>query len=186
MDISADHTSSNHSDGGVVGVTYGDIGTTRLRCVLTSLVDKNEYVQIPHESCGMVLGRVDEIERKTDLSLEKAQEMCEGASVDVAEKINVKVHVIGYRDDRQLLQVPHTPFKAGELVYRAEDKLVKEVLGLDEDEKKGAYVGMLPGRDIRVLLDINHMVQKHTSVLAKTGGGKSYLAGAIIEELLKH
>src|SRR2546430_13940653 len=30
------------------------------------------------------------------------------------------------------------------------------------------------------------MVQKHVSILAKTGGGKSYVAGVLIEELMKH
>src|SRR5207244_8766014 len=30
------------------------------------------------------------------------------------------------------------------------------------------------------------MVQKHVSILAKTGGGKSYIAGVLIEELMKH
>jgi hypothetical protein len=37
-----------------------------------------------------------------------------------------------------------------------------------------------------VEIDINAMVQKHASILAKTGGGKSFLCGDLIEELMKH
>jgi hypothetical protein len=37
-----------------------------------------------------------------------------------------------------------------------------------------------------VQLDINTLVQKHASILAKTGAGKSYLAAVLIEELIKH
>ncbi|MEK6911329.1 MAG: ATP-binding protein, partial [Candidatus Thermoplasmatota archaeon] len=90
------------------------------------------------------------------------------------------------RDDRDLLQVPRTPFKAGEPVARADPALIEKVLGLRDDKHHGAYIGLLAGHDIRVYLDINGMVQKHVSVLAKTGGGKSYITGVLIEELMKH
>ena len=50
----------------------------------------------------------------------------------------------------------------------------------------GAFVGKLNGHNIDIYLDINSMVQKHISILAKTGGGKSYIAGVFIEELMKH
>jgi len=186
MEVSADAHSSPHNVENCVGILYGDIGTTSVRCSVTSILEKNEYVQIPHETCGMVLGRVDEIERKTDLSLDRAHDLTEGMDVDVEEKVSAVISVMGYRDDRHLLQVPHTPFKAGEFVFRADEKLIKEVLGLKKDEKKGAYIGMLQGHEIKIYLDINSMVQKHLSVLAKTGGGKSYVTGVLIEELMKH
>ncbi|MCK5548126.1 MAG: ATP-binding protein, partial [Thermoplasmata archaeon] len=169
-----------------MGVIYGDIGTTSLSCNDISIVEKNEYVQINHEAYGTVLGRVDEIERKTDLSLDRAYELSEGNDVDVEEKVSAVISIIGYRDDRGLLQVPHIPFKAGEFVYKAEEKLIKNVLGLKDDEKKGAYVGMLLGHDLKIFVDINSMVQKHVSVLSKTGGGKSYITGVLIEEMMKH
>lgn len=44
---------------------------------------------------------------------------------------------------------------------------------------------MLRGYDIQVELDANTLVQKHCSVLAKTGSGKSYTAAVILEELLE-
>jgi len=186
MESAAHHsTSGPHSDG-FVGVIYGDIGTTAFRCSVSEPVERNEFVQVRHETCGLVLGRVDEIQRKTDLSLDRAQLLGDGDPVDVEERVSAQISVIGYRDDRGLLQVPRTPFRAGEPVHRAETPTIQDVIGLTEDKKHGAYVGLLAGHEVPVYLDINAMVQKHVSILAKTGGGKSYVAGVVIEEMMKH
>ncbi len=177
--------SSHHGEEGFIGVIYGDVGSTSFRCSVMYPVDRYDFVQVQHETCGTVLGRVDEIERKTDLSLDRAMTE-EPEAADIQERVSAQVSVIGYRDDRGLLQVPRTPFRAGEAVRKAEKATIEEVIGLTEDKKHGAYVGLLAGHDVPVYLDINAMVQKHVSVLAKTGGGKSYIAGVIIEELMKH
>src|SRR5881296_3983873 len=186
MDSAAHSKSSSHHGDGFVGVIYGDVGTTSFRCSVVEAVERHEFVQVAHETCGEVLGRVDEIERKTDLSLDRAQLLGDGDPVDVEERVSAQVSVIGYRDDRGLLQVPRTPFRAGEPVYKAETSTIQEVIGLEEDKKHGAYVGLLAGHNVPVYLDINAMVQKHVSILAKTGGGKSYVAGVLIEELMRH
>ncbi len=186
MESAAHHRPSAHHGDGFVGVIYGDIGTTAFRCSVAEAVERNEFVQVQHETCGTVLGRVDEIERKTDLSLDRAQLLGDGNPIDVEERVSAQISVIGYRDDRGLLQVPRTPFRAGEPVHRAETATIEEVIGLTEDKKHGAYVGLLAGHEVPVYLDINAMVQKHVSILAKTGGGKSYIAGVLIEELMKH
>ncbi|UCF09205.1 MAG: ATP-binding protein [Thermoplasmata archaeon] len=169
-----------------MGIIYGNVGTTDFECQVDATVEKNDYIRVDHQSVGPVLGQVDKIERRTDLSLEKAQKLAKGEPVEIDEKVSAKITVIGYRDDRNLLQVPRVPFKAGEFIYRAEDELIRKVVGLKEDSEIGAYVGLLAGHDIKVYLDINNMVQKHVSVLAKTGGGKSYVTGVIIEELMAH
>jgi len=171
---------------GVVGIVYGDVGTTELKCSVNAPLEKGEYVQIPHETAGMVLGQVDNMERKTNLSEDKALLMSQGEIMDIKEKVLAKISIIGYRDERNLLQVPRVPFKAGSPVMHAEEALIVKVIGIKNDERTGAYIGMLMGHDIHIQLDINDMVSKHVSVLAKTGGGKSYLTGVLIEELLKH
>src|SRR5213592_89336 len=186
MESAAHSKSSSHHGDGFVGVIYGDVGTTAFRSSVVDAIERYEFVQVAHETCGEVLGRVDEIERKTDLSLDRAQLLGDGDPVDVEERVSAQVSVIGYRDDRGLLQVPRTPFRAGEPVYKAETSTIQEVIGLEEDKKHGAYVGLLAGHNVPVYLDINAMVQKHVSILAKTGGGKSYVAGVLIEELMKH
>ncbi|MFQ6107410.1 MAG: ATP-binding protein [Thermoplasmata archaeon] len=170
----------------VVGIVYGDVGSLQLRCTVTEPLEKNEYVQVFHETCGFVLGQVDEIERKTDLSIERAQQISEGHDIEIEEKVVAVVSVIGFRDDRNLIQVPHTPFRAGEVVYRATEDLICKVIGLNQDERKGAYLGLLGGHNVPILVDINSLVQRHVSILAKTGGGKSYAAGVLIEEFIKH
>ena len=170
----------------VVGIVYGDVGTSELKCSVTAPLEKGEYVEIHHQTCGQILGQIDMMERKTDLSLDKAILMSQGEAMDIEEKVLAIVNVIGFRDDRGLLQTPKVPFKAGTPVTRAEDSLITEVIGIEHNEKTGAYIGMLNGHDIKIQLDINEMVQKHVSILAKTGGGKSYMTGVLVEELLKH
>src|SRR3990172_8367594 len=131
--------SASRVDDDFVGVIYGDVGSTAFRCSVVGSVERHEFVQVRHDTCGTVLGRVEEVERKTDLSLERAQ------------------HV----GDR-------------------------EPVHLEEDKRHGAYIGLLAGHDVPVYLVINTMVQKHVSIIAKTGGGKSYAAGVLIEEVMKH
>lgn len=169
----------------LVGITFGDVGTNILDCNVCSPVDKGEYIQIKHPTVGMVLGRVEKIERKTDLDVEKAMQMSNGENVEIDEQVIAKINVIGYRDDRGLLRTPGTPFRAGEKIHIAEERLIKDVLGLNNDEK-GAYLGKLQGHDLDVSMDINAIAQKHLSVLAKTGSGKSYTTGILIEEVMKH
>ncbi len=169
-----------------VGMIYGNVGTLRFNCGVTGPLEKMEYVQVLHPLVGFVLGQVSEIERRTNLTIEGVEEINQGTPVPFEEKETALVSIIGYRDDRNLLQIPRTPLKAGEVVYRAQEDLIKKVVGIDEHMDSGAYIGLLSGHNIRVELDINLMVQKHVCILSKTGGGKSYCSGALIEEFMKH
>lgn len=169
-----------------VGIIYGTVGTADFHCRLIGDIEKMEYVMVKHQHDGWTLGQIVDIERKTDLTVEKAKKLSDGCAVDIDEIVIAKVDVVGFRDDRNILQVPRTPFKAGDMVFRAKDQLIKEVIGLKEHTETGAYLGLLFGHDIRVEVDINSMVQKHVCILAKTGGGKSFLCGDLIEELMKH
>ncbi|MFP4545819.1 MAG: ATP-binding protein [Methanomassiliicoccales archaeon] len=185
-EISQEEAKEPRDDRGAVGVIYGNVGTTHFNMRVVDTLQRMEYVMVEHDVNGWVLGQVMDVERKTNLSLDKAQMVSEGQNVDIEEKVTAKVQVIGYRDYRGLLQVPRTPYKAGDPVYKATDSLIREVVGLRENTETGAYVGLLMGHDIKVEVDINEMVQKHVSILAKTGGGKSFLCGALVEELMKH
>lgn len=169
-----------------VGIIYGNVGTLNFNCGVTSPLEKMEYVQVKHELDGWVLGQVSEVENKTNLTIEGAVGIDHGTPVNIQEKQSAAISVIGYRDDRNLLQVPRTPLKAGSIVYRAQEELIKRVVGIKENSEAGAYIGLLAGHNVKIELDINVMVQKHVCILSKTGGGKSYCSGAIIEELMKH
>jgi|WetSurMetagenome_2_1015567.scaffolds.fasta_scaffold05645_6 DNA helicase HerA-like ATPase len=169
-----------------VGVIFGNVGTTNFHARLIGEIEKMEYVMVKHQHDGWTLGQIVDVERKTDLTLEKAKRISDGGSVEIDEIVIAKVDILGYRDDRNLLQVPRTPFKAGDMTFRAKDELIKNVIGLKEGTPTGAYLGLLFGHNIKVEVDINSMVQKHVCILAKTGGGKSFLCGDLIEELMKH
>lgn len=169
-----------------VGIIYGNVGTSSFECQISSPLEKAEYIECRHDTCGTVLGQVDSIERRTNLSIDKAQLLSEGEDVEIKEKVSAKIVVVGYRDERGILQTPRTPFKAGVPIHKATEATIRRVIGLEDNPTTGSYLGLLHGHKIKVYLDINSMVQKHVSVLAKTGGGKSYACGVIIEELLKH
>ena len=66
--------------------------------------------------------------------------------------------------------------------FRADDHLIEMALGLS---KGNLYIGLLEGHDLKVKLDADALVQKHCSILAKTGSGKSYTAAVVLEELLE-
>ncbi len=171
---------------GAVGIIYGDVGTSAFNLSVIANLEKMEYVMAEHDTAGWVLGQVMDMQRKTDLSLDRAKMISLGEDVMIRERVTALINVIGYRDERGLLQVPRTPFKAGLPVLKATDDLIKKVIGLKENTPTGAYLGKLFGYDINVEVDINAMVQKHVSILAKTGGGKSFLCGDLVEELMKH
>ena len=182
----AKHSSGSKLGLTEVGVIYGNVGTTSFNILLTGEIEKLEYVQTEHEHHGWILGQITEIERVTDFTAAKAVEAVKGASLNIEEKEIARVNLIGYRDERNLLQSPRTPLRAGASVYKAADDLIRQIIGLKEGSPSGAYIGILSGHDIRVELDINKMVQKHVSILAMTGAGKSYCSGDLIEELMKH
>src|SRR5947209_20445997 len=128
MESAAHHRPASHHGDGFVGVIYGDIGTTAFRCSVAEDVERNEFVQVQHETCGIVLGRVDEVQRKTDLSLDRAQALGDGEPVDIEERVCAHVSVIGYRDDPGLLQVPRTQFCAGGAVSKVKPTTIREVI----------------------------------------------------------
>jgi DNA helicase HerA-like ATPase len=98
-------------------------------------------------------------------------------------KTSADVNVIGFRDNRGFLKTPKVPFAPGSPVFAAENQFIKSTIGIKDS---GAYIGLLDGYDLKVRLPIDNLVKKHVSVLAKTGTGKSYLTGVIMEELAEN
>ncbi len=168
-----------------VGRIYGDVGLGEFRLTLAHPLERGEYLSVKDERGRDVLCQLDDVQRRSDLSLEKATEMVHGGSVEVQESFYGKARILGYREGG-LVRVPQIPFAPGATVHRAQEPLIAEVLGLKSNGSAGAYLGLLRGHDLKVELDINALVQRHVSVLAKTGGGKSYLVGVLLEEFLRH
>jgi DNA helicase HerA-like ATPase len=170
----------------VVGILYGDLRPTVVNCSVSGKLKQGDYVRINHQDVGWVLGKVDSIEAKTNLSIEKSYRIMEGSNVEIQQTISAQIVIIGYLDSKGVLQYPRTPFLAGTPVYYAEDEFIASTLNVGAGKRGRAYIGLIYGHNIPFSIDINSMVQKHISVVAKTGGGKSYLTGVIVEELIKN
>ena len=146
----------------VLGRIIGKTSTTSFKFEVSGDAKKFQYIQIPHKEHGEVLAQILEIEKDRDSTIAYCS-------------------VIGYSDGKSIRGL-RDPFEPGTNVLRAEDDFVKKTLGLSID--KGAYVGLLEGREnLRVYLDINQLITKHVCILAKSGGGKSYVAGVLLEEI---
>ena len=170
-------------DPSVIGTIYGDVGTNSFKFSMVGHAERSDYITVEHPDCGPVLCQIDSIIRKSNYTLDRSLER-DGGRID--EKVIASATVIGYRDSNGLLNTPRTPFAVGCDVKLSDAQFIKKVLGLKDDNRTCAYIGMLRNYDLRIMLDINSMVQRHVSVLAKTGGGKSYVSGDIVEELMKH
>jgi len=169
-----------------VGVIYGNVGSTEFNFTVNGhSIRKFDYVAAPHGE-GYILAQVMDIKRYSDLKFEDATTLKSSEEIPyIKSDVSAYADVIGYRDKKGHLLVPRTPFEAGSRITRAEEGLIRHVLGLHADKKSGAYIGLLKGHNLPIYLNIDSLVQKHICILAKTGGGKSYACGVLVEELLK-
>ncbi len=168
---------------GSVGVIFGETGSVQFKFAVTdpSEVKRTDYVKVWHSSDGWVLGQVMAMTRSSEIH--NASNAIMATDIDHgSDHIVATVTVIGARDSQGLLRMPKTPFRPGDRVYSADDELIIGTLGLSQG---GAYLGFLDGTDIPVTVDRNKLIQKHCSILAMTGSGKSYTAAVIMEEMLE-
>jgi DNA helicase HerA-like ATPase len=170
----------------IVGYIYGDVGSTEFNFAVNGQnLRKFDYIFAPHDE-GHTLAQVMDIRQHSDLKFDDAATvMKNGALPNFDSKQSAIADVIGYRDKKGILQTPRTPFNAGTAIVHADESLIRSVLGLSSSKEDGAYIGLLKGHDIPIYLNLDALVQKHICILAKTGGGKSYACGVLIEELLK-
>ncbi len=169
-----------------IGLIYGDVGSTKFNFTVNGHnLRKFDYVAAPHEE-GYVLAQVMDIKGYSDLKFEDAITIkTNGTLPPIKSDVSAYAEVIGFRDKEGHLQAPRSPFEAGAQITLANEDLIRHVLGLQAEKQNGAYLGLLKGHDLPVYLNIDSLVQKHICILAKTGGGKSYACGVLIEELLK-
>ncbi len=148
----------------VLGKIIGKVSTKEFNFKIEDKAEKFQYVQVLHEG-KYVLSQIIEIEK----DIEKALAIC---------------NVIGYRDNDNILKSLKTPFEPNTEVLKAEENFIKSTLGLEKTQNS-AYIGKLSYYDIDVYLDLNKLLNKHVSILAKSGSGKSFCSGVIIEELIE-
>ena len=146
-----------------IGEVTNRTSTTNFQFVVANnSVKKWDYIEVIHPEVGSVLAQVTDLEKRSETTL-------------------ASCIVIGKRTERGFLRKPKTPIEPKSKIYRADDQLISENLGLS---KKGLYVGLLEGREsLKVKLNAEKLINKHLAILAKTGAGKSYALGVIVEEL---
>ena len=167
---------------GSVGVIFGETGSHEFKFAATdpASVKRTDYVKVWHPTDGWVLGQVMAMTRSSDQEKEHSNG---GQGIfKPRDRIVARATVIGARDNQGLLRTPKTPFCPGDKVFPADSDLIISTLGLTQG---GAYLGFLEGTDLPVMVDRNKLVQKHCSILAMTGSGKSYTAAVIMEEMLE-
>ncbi len=169
-----------------IGVIYGNVGSTEFNFIVDGYnIRKFDYVAAPHKE-GYVLAQVMDIKRYSDFKFQEATMLQSNDELPyIKSNVSAYADVIGYRDKRGLLQTPRTPFETGSRIIPASEDLIRHVIGLYSEKQNGAYLGLLKGLNLPVFLNIDSLVQKHICILAKTGGGKSYACGVLVEELLK-
>jgi len=172
----------------IVGMIFGEVGYGDFNFLVRkeSNLQKGEYVKVGHETYGWILAQVQSIKRYDEMY---SLGVITGSSIPKEEAVTdrtiASAKVIGYMDADGVLKTPRIPFKPGETVYQADSGIIKRVLNLNG--RSGLYLGLLDAHEgsVPVYLNTNKLIQKHISVLAKTGAGKSYTVGVLVEELIE-
>lgn len=145
-----------------IGRITGRTSTSQFDFLVEGNVKKWDYVGFNHPSVGKVLAQVREIVKRNSETVAN----CE---------------IIGYRNEKGFLRRPRTPPEPKSEIYLSDDVFLKNVLGLKE---KGLYLGLLEGKDtLKSFIDPKKLITQHLAVLAKSGAGKSYAVGVLLEEL---
>lgn len=149
----------------LLGKIFGKVTTTEFKFQVTQETKKFEYVQVYHPVYEYVLCQILEIEKHDDMTTAFCQ-------------------VIGFKDKEGKVKKLKIPFQPGSEVFLAEEEFIGSVIKL-ESSQSGAYLGKLDGKDIPVLLDLKKLLTKHVAILAKSGSGKSYTVGVLLEEIIE-
>lgn len=169
-----------------VGFVIGEVEEREFKFLVDKEkeVERGTYVKVKHEIYGWVLAQVVDLRRYSESFSIKSIKSGERREFGNGKEHSIATaKVIGYLDEKKRLDIPKIPFKPGKEVYIADSALISKSLGMG-NKSTGAYIGLLENdRNTKVYLDINKLLQKHVCVLAKTGAGKSYTIGVLIEEL---
>ena len=148
----------------LLGRIFGKVTTKDFKFLAEGEVRKFEYVQVYHEVYEYVLCQIIELEKQENMTTALCQ-------------------IIGFKDKDGKVKKLRIPFEPGSEVLTADDDFISSIIQL-QDSDTGAYLGKLEGRDISVKLDLKKLLTKHVAVLAKSGSGKSYAVGVLLEEII--
>lgn len=146
----------------ILGKITGKVNTNKFQFLAGTPIKKFEFLQVMHKEYGFTLCQIIDIIKSND-------------------NTTAECHVIGYNEEGEVKQI-ESPFEPGTEVLSASEDFIESVL--DTKKSEGAYIGKLDRTDIKIKLDLNKILSKHISIIAKTGAGKSYCASVLIEEIM--
>ncbi|MFH1448336.1 MAG: ATP-binding protein [Candidatus Micrarchaeota archaeon] len=172
---------------GTVISTFEGPSTNEFSFVISNpVVRKGQFIQSENED-GLLIGIVSDILR-SNRYFERAESVAEyersGAMPNFPtedwEYMIATARALGVFKEDNLIRAT-IPAAPGKKVETVDDGMLKRFLGFDED---GLNLGKLGTHAVDVKVSLNGLLQKHLSILAMSGAGKSYLSGVILEELL--
>ncbi|MEM7531525.1 MAG: ATP-binding protein [Chloroflexota bacterium] len=113
-----------------------------------------------------------------------------GYDSEASELFEITVSVLGYHSNilGDFIN-PRVPPAGGSPIYIADPNFLTQVLSKRKQGDIGsAHIGSLLSREqdeVPVALDVTGFTSTHLAILASTGSGKSYLAGVLLEELMR-
>ena len=147
----------------ILGKLTGKSTTSEFKFIIENETKKLDFVQVFHKVYDYVLCQVVEIE------------------ADESKTI-AYCNVIGYKE-KGVIKKPRIPFDPQSEVLKADDEFIMSIIEIKD--ARDAAIGKLDGKDIKVSLDLNKVLTMHLAVLAKSGSGKSYSVGVLLEEMLE-
>ena len=144
-----------------LGIIIGKTSTTEFKFKVDKEAKKYQYIKIPLND-SFVFAQIIELETSNEETIAQCL-------------------ILGFKEEEKLrpLRIPLAP---GAKVEEADDDFINKALGLEKE--KGAFLGTLDYTNLKVHIDLNKLLTKHIAILARSGSGKSYCAGVLIEEIL--
>jgi hypothetical protein len=143
---------------------FGKSNTYKFRIEIFGDIKTFDFLKVEHHEEGDVLCQVVNITRD-------------------GEKLIGDCKIIGFRNNRVLKNI-RTPFTNDAKIEIAKDDFIEKTVGLNRDEK--SFLGILEHHpELKISMDLKKTITKHIAILAKSGAGKSYTVGVILEEVLK-
>ncbi len=152
-------------------------------------VNRGQFVSCECKD-GVLVGLVTNI-YKTNKYFESAGAVSEySKSTDLFSSFPVgeweysicEVRVLGVFTKTEGVQRVNFPPKPGSNVVEVPLELLNKFLGLDQE--KGLHLGKVSSHNLDAKFNMTKLLQKHLAILSISGGGKSYAASVLIEELL--
>ncbi len=141
----------------------------------------HEYVVVKVNDGRKILAEVINVGSKNPLASERPAG--ETFVSDIYSYEVATVEVLGYLDEDGKISKPKIAPKPNTIVYKASDEELQKFYSLNE-ERIPLFIGNLLHRpNVKVPVFLQDL-SFHLGIFAQTRGGKSYLAGILIEEIL--